>query len=115
KHLRDSFVIESGARARLRTLSVLSACEYPVDVKVQRTDVVSSRPLRRLSMSASPKRVLNPTPPVEPHPPEVLAATGAGVTTIVALPRMFEFRASASVTVWVPGAEKVTENEVCPP
>lgn len=28
KHLRDLFVIESGAQTRSRTLSVLTACEY---------------------------------------------------------------------------------------
>src|ERR1700682_1494762 len=36
KHLRDLFVIESGARSRSRTLSVLTACEYRVQLTHQR-------------------------------------------------------------------------------
>jgi hypothetical protein len=36
KHLRDLFVIESGAQTRLRTLSVLTACEYRSGLTQQR-------------------------------------------------------------------------------
>ena len=71
--------------------------------------------MRRRSIRANPMSDANPAPPVEPQPPELLATAGAGVTSIVALPRMLEFRGSASVTVCVPAAEKMIENEFCPP
>src|SRR6267378_7061787 len=62
RYLRDLFVIESGAQSRLRTLSVLSACEYRGGLTQQRV----WPGWRASAVTPSPRARAVPAPPGAP-------------------------------------------------
>src|ERR1700682_1338547 len=65
KHLRDLFVIESGARSRSRTLSVLTACEYRSCLTQQRVGAATGDVLAGTRCYALPLLSMRgPCPPV---------------------------------------------------